>query len=105
MPTQQQIERFTLVFHQEALKRIAGDPGLRQQALQVLNRWEANGVTRSGQSYRDEWRALLVKDADTMAKALCSEVEHAATLRSMSPLGFVMNEEEKANLRREAMRT
>lgn len=103
MPTQQQIERFTLAFHQVALPRLADDPALRRQALQVLERWEARGVSSSGQAYRDEWKVLLAADKETMSHALCSEAEHAATLRSMSPLGFLMSDEEKARLRREAM--
>lgn len=103
MPTQQQIERFTLAFHQEAMKRLARDPGLRAQALKVLDRWEAGGATRSAQVYRDEWRQLLAGDQDELVLALCSNAEHAATLRSMSPLGFLMDDEEKARLRREAM--
>lgn len=103
MPTQQQIERFTLVFHQEALKRLARDPALRARALQVLDRWEANGLTSSGQSHRDEWRHLLAADQEALLEALCSDAEHAATLRSMSPLGFLLDDAEKAGLRREAM--
>jgi hypothetical protein len=103
MPTQQQIERFTLVFHQEALKRLARDPALRARALQVLDRWEASGLSSSGQPYRDEWRHLLAADQEALFKALCSDAEHAATLRSMSPLGFLLDDAEKAGLRREAM--
>lgn len=103
MPSQQQIERFTLAFHQVAVERLRQQPDLRQQALQVLNRWESGGVTPAAQRYRDTWRRLLNGDVETLARAVCGDAEQAATLRSMSPLGFVLPEAERLRIRREAM--
>lgn len=103
MPSQQQIERFTLAFHQVAVERLRQQPELRQQALQVLNRWESGGVTPAAQCYRDTWRRLLNGDMETLARAVCVDAEQAATLRSMSPLGFVLPEAERLRIRREAM--
>ena len=103
MPSQQQIEQFTLAFHRVAVARLRQQPDLTQQALRVLNRWESSGATSAGQSYRDMWRSLLTGDVDALERAVCRDAEHAATLRSMSPLGFVLPEAERLRIRREAM--
>lgn len=103
MPSPQQIERFTLAFHKVAVERLRQQPDLRQQALGVLSRWESSGASSGGQRYRDMWRDLLEGDVDTLSRAICVETERAATLRSMSPLGFLLDEGERLRIRREAM--
>jgi hypothetical protein len=106
MPTPRQIERFTLAFHQEALQRVAHSPELFDQALAVLDRWEAGGLSGGSASYREEWRRLLAaRDLAQLARAICANDDHAATLRGMSPLGFVLSAEERQRLRRDAMAT
>ena len=103
MPTQRQIERFTLAFHREALNRLRAEPQLREQAAAVLDRWEAQGVTGHAQVYRDRWRTLLRGSFADLEVAVCADTDDAATLRSMSPLGFVLAQEERLKLRQEAM--
>jgi hypothetical protein len=103
MPSQQDIERFTLAFHREAVARLHAHDELREQALRVIDRWEAGGMSASSRSYRDEWRSLLRGSVAQLERVICSESEHAATLRSMSPLGFLLTPEERLRIRREAM--
>ena len=103
MPTQQQIDRFTLAFHQEAVRRLHADPQLVRDALTVLDRWEAQGASPAGQVYRDLWRRLLQGDLDALAARVCVTTDEAATLRSMSPLGFVLDEARRQQLRCETM--
>jgi hypothetical protein len=103
MPSQQQIERFTLAFHRVAVDRLRRDPALKREALRVLDRWEVNGASASGKRYRDEWRLLLQSDPDALEHAVCSPGEHAATLRGVSPLGFLIEEPERLEIRRQAM--
>jgi len=103
MPTQQQIDRFTLAFHRLAVQRLKLEPGLRQQALAVMDRWEAAGLSPASLLYRQEWRALLTGDVGRLQSAVCAETDHAATLRGMSPLGFVLDDAERLRVRREAM--
>jgi hypothetical protein len=103
MPTQRQIDRFTLAFHARAIERLRSSPELRDQALAVLDRWEAAGASESGQKYRDAWRMLLTGHLADLQHAVCADDETAATLRSMSPLGFVLGEAERLQLRQEAM--
>jgi hypothetical protein len=103
MPTYQQIERFTLAFHRRAIERLRADPSLRAKALGVLDRWESSGVSPGGQPYRDQWRKLLAGGVEHLERAVCADTEEAATLRSMSPLGFVLDEHERLRIRHAAM--
>lgn len=103
MPTQRQIERFTLAFHQRALARLHEHPELLDDALRVIERWEASGASEAARRHRDEWRALLRGGVAAVEAAVCVDDEHAATLRSMSPLGFVLDAGERLELRRQAM--
>jgi hypothetical protein len=104
MPTQRQIERFTLVFHQEALRHLASNPALLDEALGVLDRWEQGGLSSGSAVYRAEWRRLLgSRNLADLARTVCVDNDHAATLRGMSPLGFVLPEEERQRLRRQVM--
>ena len=103
MPSQQQIEQFTLVFHRLALARLRDRPELCSEALAVLDRWEANGATHAGQRYRARWRELLSANVDQLEHAVCCATDEAATLRSASPLGFLVDDETRMTLRREVM--
>lgn len=103
MPSQQAIDRFTLAFHEQAIVRLREHDELRSQALRVIDRWEANGLSASSRRYRDEWRSLLSGDTAGLERAVCSSNDHAATLRSMSPLGFVLTPAERLRIRSEAM--
>lgn len=103
MPTHQQIDRFTLAFHKVALQRLREDPLSAAQALAVLDRWEANGASPSGARYRSHWRSLLRGDVNRLEQVVCTPTDEAATLRSVSPLGFLLDESERLRIRREAM--
>lgn len=103
MPTQQQIERFTLAFHRVALQRLRDEPELRRHALEVLDRWDANSPSPSAQRYRARWRQLLSGDLARLEATVCVDNEEAATLRSVSPLGCMLGEPERLRIRREAM--
>ena len=102
MNRQQQIERFTLAFHREAIRRLRDAPQLRLHALGVLDRWEAQGASAHGR-YRDRWRDLLSGDVEQLEHAVCATTDEAATLRSVSPLGFVLDDTQRLALRRKAM--
>lgn len=103
MPSQHQIEQFTLAFHMRAVQRLRNDPLLRNQALKVIDRWEEGGVTADSRPYRDYWRQLLSGDLAVLERTVCVDTHEAATLRSMSPLGFVLDESERLALRQQVM--
>jgi hypothetical protein len=83
MPTQQQIDRFTLAFHQEAIARLRADGRLVEQARRTLERWTE----------------LLDSGVDSVERTVCKDDELAATLRNASPLGFVLSPAERDALR------
>ena len=74
MPSQQQIERFTLAFHKVAVDRLRQQPALKLHALEVLSRWESHGVSSAGQRYRDTWRRLLTGDIEALTHAVCTDI-------------------------------
>lgn len=103
MPSQQWIHRFTLDFHRLAVQRLREQPQLLERALQTLDRWEQSGAQAASQIYRDEWRGLLRRGVPAIEASVCTEADHAATLRSMSPLGFVLSEQERLALRQKVV--
>ena len=104
MPSHQQIERFTLAFHRRAMERLRENPALVSSALEVLDRWESQGMSSAGQTYRDTWRELLAaSDLGLLEQAVCAPTDLAATLRSTSPLGFLLEPAERLRIRREVM--
>ena len=100
MPSQHKIEQFTLAFHRVAVQRLRERPELIDMALKTLDRWasieEGDG---HNQRYRLAWRRMLGQGAATIEAAVCTETDEAATLRSASPLGFVLTEQERTLLR------
>ncbi|MES2533638.1 MAG: hypothetical protein V4636_21510 [Pseudomonadota bacterium] len=103
MPTQQDIDRFTLAFHQRAIECLRQEQDLQLKALEVLDRWETRGMSDGSRIYRNEWRTLLLGDLNRLEQAVCGPTDHAATLRNMSPLGFVLSDDERLRIRRTAM--
>lgn len=100
MPTPQQIDRFTLAFHRQAIARLRRDARLLEQARGTLQRWrQQRGYTRSD-AYLDQWARLLEGGVDEVERAVCGEDERAATLRNASPLGFILSPDEREEVRR-----
>jgi hypothetical protein len=100
MPTTQQIDRFTLAFHEQAVTRLRADEGLLEQARGTLVRWrKQRGETRSD-AYLDQWAKLLEGGVDAVERAVCRDDDAAATLRNASPLGFLLSPAEREAVRR-----
>ncbi len=99
MPHQQEIDRFTLAFHRQAVERLRREPQLVDQALATLERWrEQRGATASD-AYLAQWRSLLLDGVDRIEREVCADDARAATLRGVSPLGFVLSAAERKALR------
>jgi hypothetical protein len=100
MPTQQQIDRFTLAFHRQAVARLRADDHLLEQARDTLERWQQQrGETRSD-AYIGQWRRLLDAGVNEVERTVCKDDEVAATLRNASPLGFILSPAEREAVRR-----
>jgi hypothetical protein len=103
MPSPQQLDAFTLAFHRQAVARMHEQPQLVAQALKTLDRWaEQRGATASD-PYLQRWRELLAKGCDELEKQVCQDTSEAATLRNVSPLGFVLSADERQALRKSSM--
>jgi hypothetical protein len=98
MPTQQQIEQFTLAYHREVVKRLREKPELIEVAEKTLDRWEANGASPNSQPYRSAWRVLLLEGVDAIERRVCNESDEATALRSTPPL-ILLSQSERSQLR------
>ena len=102
MNRQQQIDDFLLKVHRLAVARLRADPTRLADAAALLQHWRAlNGETRSD-VYRDEWEQLIAHGVDAIEREACAETEHAATLRSVSPLSVLISQHERGQLLRAA---
>lgn len=103
MNAQDRINAFTLAAHRLAVTRLQQDPALIAQALAVLQRWRQQaGGPMHCDPYWDEWERLLQQGAAAVERAACVDTDHAATLRSVSPLGRFLQPAERFRLLREA---
>jgi len=103
MDRQQQIEVFSLAAHRLAIARIRAQPAAIAEALATLQRWRArSGGPAHCEPYWQEWERLLRGDVDGLERAVCSDSDNAAVLRSVSPLGRMLGTEERKRLLRAA---
>jgi hypothetical protein len=105
MNRQDQIHAFSLAAHQLAVIRLRELPQRLVEAREVLHRWreQAGGRAHCG-PYWDEWDQLLTQGADAVESAVCVLTDHAATLRSVSPLGRFISVTERHQLLLDARR-
>lgn len=103
MPSQQQINAFTQAFHRTAIERLVRQPGLVQRALQTIQRWQDQRGASASDPYMREWQTLLEGDLKEMERRICANSDEAATLRNLSPLGFVLTPAERKDLRLQSM--
>ena len=106
MTRQDQIHAFSLAAHRLAIERLRERPERLVEALDVIQRWrdQAGGNTHCD-PYWEEWRVLLNEGVDAVERVACSADDHAATLRSVSPLGRFISPAERHQLLRQARET
>lgn len=103
MPSQTQLNAFTRDFHRAAIRRLAVKPELVERALHTLQRWQDQRGATASDPYLEEWRLLLGGDLDVLQDRVCADDDLAATLRNVSPLGFVLTPAERQALRAQSM--
>jgi uncharacterized membrane protein YcjF (UPF0283 family) len=103
MPTPQQLDAFTLAFHRQAITRMQEQPQLVDQALQTLQRWQDQRGATASDPHLQRWKVLLTQSCDQIAAQVCQNSDEAATLRNVSPLGFVLSAGERKALRQQVM--
>ena len=103
MDRQQRIHEFSLSAHRLALERLREQPIRLRKAEQVLQRWRRQAGNESHcDPYWNEWERLLKQGVDAIEAAVCASDDHAATLRSVSPLGRFISVAERYRLLSEA---
>lgn len=103
MDRQQQIEAFSLAAHRLAVARIRARPAAAKEAIATVLRWrEQSDGPAHCEPYWREWERLLAGTMDALELAVCANDDHAAVLRSVSPLGRLLHRDERNRLLREA---
>ena len=98
MNRQQQIDDFTYAFHRVAVERLANSPENVNKALATLQRWKSQRGVTASDIYLEEWRVLLTGELDALKSRVCAHNDAAATLRNVSPLGFLLSQAERQAL-------
>jgi hypothetical protein len=102
MNRQQQIDDFSLRAHRLAVERLRAVPARLADVCAPLERWQSQaGVTRSD-AYWAEWRSMLAAGVDAVEAGTCGTDDHAVVLRSVSPVGTLITQDERAELLRAA---
>jgi hypothetical protein len=103
MEPQARIDAFSLAAHRLLMRRLHEDPASIVRAIETLQRWRQRaGGTAHCAPYWDEWERLLRAGAEAVEHAVCSNSDHAATLRSVSPLGGLLPATDRLRLLRQA---
>jgi hypothetical protein len=103
MERQDQIDAFSLAAHRLAVERLRERPERLVEAMGVIQRWRKQaGSPAHCDPYWDEWDRVLHEGVDAVEVVACAPTDHAATLRSVSPLGRFISVSERNQLLREA---
>lgn len=102
MNRQQQIEHFLLAAHKMAVARLRAEPSKAGAAKDQLARWRRDARLARSEPMLREWDHLLDSSVEELERAVCSEDEHGALLRSVSPLSILLTQKERAELLRQS---
>jgi hypothetical protein len=104
MDPRERTERFSLAAHRLAMARLRERPERLAEAREVIERWRRQSAEQPARCdpYWDEWDRLLREGVDALERAVCAPDAHAATLRSVSPLGRFISPAERYRMLREA---
>jgi hypothetical protein len=95
---QARIERFSLAAHRLVMKKLHEDPQRVGVLQATITRWRAQrGLTHS-EPYMQEWERLLELPLDEFERLICADTDHATVLRSVSPFGSLLTQEERDRL-------
>ena len=102
MDRQLRIDRFSLAAHRLAVLRLREQPRRLDEARGVIRRWRAQTAQPAHcEPYWEEWDQLLAEGVDAVERVICAPDDHAATLRSVSPLGRFVSPAERYRMLRE----
>jgi len=84
----------SLALHQEAVRVLRSAPEKAGRVLEVLARWEATGDPHTKPLWA-EWRRIIEAQLWHLA---VEESDRGQQLRQASPLGFVLDENQRATI-------
>lgn len=85
----------TLDAHKLVVTKLRSDPEKLKVLQDTLQRWRRQSGPGRTDPYFDEWDRLLAKGVDAVEAATCHDDEHAAVLRSVSPIVSLVTEVER----------
>ena len=95
MDRQRQIEMLTLEAHRLVVTKLRNDPEKLRVLQETLQRWRRQSGPGRTDPYFAEWDQLLAKGVDAVEAATCHDNDHAAVLRSVSPIVSLITESER----------
>ena len=102
MNRQEQIDAFLLKAHQLALARLRAQPERLRDVAALLARWRSQAGRSRSDEYWDEWNILIDQGVEAIEREVCASTDHAAVLRSVSPMSVLISQRERSALLREA---
>lgn len=103
MNRQQQIDAFLLAAHRLAVDRLRAEPHRLDQVRATLARWRQQSPASRSEPYWDRWQELLDQhDIRLLEQTVCAETDQGAALRNVSPIGSLIDPQERAALLRTA---
>jgi len=95
MDRQRRIELFTLEAHRLVVEKIRSAPEKLKVLQATLQRWRRQSGPGNTDPYFDEWERLLSAGVEAVEAATCHDDDHAAVLRSVSPIVSLVTESER----------
>jgi hypothetical protein len=102
MNRQQQIEHFVAQAHALAMQRLLASPARVSEVQLQLSRCRAKAPDSRSDVYWNEWEQLLRGCMQNLAAQVCADTDHAALLRSVSPMSVLITQTERAAFIRQA---
>jgi hypothetical protein len=95
MNRQQQLDQFSLALHRQAIAALRSEPALRARACETLKRWRARASESRSDPLWIEWEQLLDAELPELERAVLAESDHATLMRSVSPLGSLVDQHDR----------
>jgi hypothetical protein len=100
MNRQAQIEAFLYEAHRLAIGKLRAEPQRIEEVRAVLRRWRQQRGHTASDPYFAEWEVLLNQPIDKLEQSVCASTDHAAALRSTSPIAPLLTAQERQALLR-----
>lgn len=94
MRTHPNLDRRSLLLHQQVAAKIQANPALLTQAKATLARWRTT-VSPNSLVYLDEWQRVLDAGLDACLALALDAGEHATAMRQSSPLACLLSNAER----------